>query len=126
MSPHDLERSVVAGQMPLPHQSATHVERDQLTRGKPGEHPLAVRGGARARHVVLLVRLRQIALGLDLILPGEGAVGAVERADEEHNPFTGTVYPLTAEGAFSGRVGRRRGSRCRRMPPGPEWPPTEL
>ena len=70
---------------------------------------------------MLLVRGREIAGGLDFILPGEDTVRAVERADEEDDAFPVAVHSPSAEGPLVLRVRaaadeRRVGSESERTP----------
>src|SRR5262245_45233375 len=83
VAPVDLEGTVLAAEVALPDELALDVERHELPVSEPRVHAAAVGDRARAREVVLLVHLGQLALGRETVLPETAAVRARERLDEE-------------------------------------------
>ena len=83
VAPDHVERRDLGPQVPLPHQLAVHVERDDLARAEPGVDHLPVGDRARRREVVLVVHAGQRARRLEPVFPQALAVGAVEGFDEE-------------------------------------------
>ena len=83
MAPAGLERRVLDPQVPLPHEAAVHVERNDVPVAEPGVDPLAVGDGRRGGEVVLFVQFRERADGLAAVLPEPRAIAPVERLDDE-------------------------------------------
>ena len=83
MAPLNVEGRVLLAEMTLPRDAAVTIEGGELAGAEERVEKRAVRDRAGCREVVLLVRRRQRALGVEAALPELLAIGAGERFDDE-------------------------------------------